>query len=150
MNPDGTWRGHLRTNAAGANLNREWDNPTLERSPEVYYVRNHMDLVQPILPFFAFYAGLRKSVFTLHLVCQLLDFLKWLCLAVMTGLQSIPIQYAGMQNKASYWDLEVLNTGEMSDIWTCCAFWAKLTNFDLPQTGDAHIECFCFKTYPPR
>lgn len=45
MNPDGTWRGHLRTNAAGANLNREWDNPTLERSPEVYYVRNHMDLV---------------------------------------------------------------------------------------------------------
>lgn len=46
MNPDGTWRGHLRTNAAGANLNREWDTPTLEHSPEVYYVRNHMDLVQ--------------------------------------------------------------------------------------------------------
>ncbi|CAL8472033.1 g11575 [Coccomyxa elongata] len=45
MNPDGTWRGHLRTNAAGANLNREWDTPTLEHSPEVYYVRNHMDLV---------------------------------------------------------------------------------------------------------
>ncbi len=102
MNPDGTWRGHLRTNAAGANLNREWDNPTLERSPEVYYVRNHMDLVQPILPFFAFYARLRKSLFTLHLVCELLDFYKWLCLAIMTGVESIPIQYAGMQNKASY------------------------------------------------
>lgn len=35
MNPDGTWRGHLRTNAVGANLNREWEKPTLERSPEV-------------------------------------------------------------------------------------------------------------------
>ena len=49
MNPDGSVRGHLRTNAAGANLNREWDwrrrfgpfllsnyeAPTLERSPEV-------------------------------------------------------------------------------------------------------------------
>jgi murein tripeptide amidase MpaA len=45
MNPDGTWRGHLRTNAAGANLNREWDNPSLEKSPEVYYVRNYMDEV---------------------------------------------------------------------------------------------------------
>ena len=39
MNPDGSVRGNLRTNAAGANLNREWMNPTLERSPEVYLVR---------------------------------------------------------------------------------------------------------------
>ena len=43
MNPDGTWRGHLRTNASGANLNREWDQPTKERSPEVYYTRQAMD-----------------------------------------------------------------------------------------------------------
>ncbi len=35
MNPDGSWRGHLRTNAAGANLNREWAKPSLETSPEV-------------------------------------------------------------------------------------------------------------------
>lgn len=35
MNPDGSCRGHLRTNAAGVNLNREWANPTAERSPEV-------------------------------------------------------------------------------------------------------------------
>ena len=35
MNPDGSVRGNLRTNAAGANLNREWMAPTLERSPEV-------------------------------------------------------------------------------------------------------------------
>ena len=43
MNPDGTRRGHLRTNAAGVNLNREWHAPTLERSPEVLCVRNAMD-----------------------------------------------------------------------------------------------------------
>ena len=35
MNPDGSYRGHLRTNASGANLNREWKEPTLEKSPEV-------------------------------------------------------------------------------------------------------------------
>lgn len=44
MNPDGARRGHLRTNAAGANLNREWANPTAERAPEVLCVRNHMDV----------------------------------------------------------------------------------------------------------
>ncbi|MCC2980474.1 MULTISPECIES: M14-type cytosolic carboxypeptidase [unclassified Sphingomonas] len=43
MNPDGTRRGHLRTNAAGVNLNREWHSPTPERSPEVLCVRNAMD-----------------------------------------------------------------------------------------------------------
>ena len=42
MNPDGSARGHLRTNAVGANLNREWKTPSLERSPEVYYVLNAM------------------------------------------------------------------------------------------------------------
>lgn len=55
MNPDGAVRGHLRTNAIGSNLNREWastgkegdeeyyEAPTLERSPEVYYVLRAMD-----------------------------------------------------------------------------------------------------------
>ncbi len=40
MNPDGSVRGNLRTNAAGANLNREWMTPSLETSPEVYFVKN--------------------------------------------------------------------------------------------------------------
>ena len=40
MNPDGSVRGNLRTNAAGANLNREWMTPSLETSPEVFYVKN--------------------------------------------------------------------------------------------------------------
>jgi len=43
MNPDGSKRGHLRTNAVGANLNREWHDPSAERSPEVLYVRAEMD-----------------------------------------------------------------------------------------------------------
>jgi murein tripeptide amidase MpaA len=42
-NPDGSRRGHLRTNAAGINLNREWHEPSAERSPEVLAIRNAMD-----------------------------------------------------------------------------------------------------------
>jgi len=42
MNPDGAVRGNLRTNAAGANLNREWNTPTMERSPEVFLVKQKM------------------------------------------------------------------------------------------------------------
>ncbi|MDT7524946.1 M14-type cytosolic carboxypeptidase [Pseudidiomarina sp. GXY010] len=42
MNPDGSVRGHLRTNAVGVNLNREWAEPSLERSPEVYLVLQAM------------------------------------------------------------------------------------------------------------
>jgi len=42
MNPDGSARGHLRTNALGVNLNREWLNPSLEKSPEVFHVVNKM------------------------------------------------------------------------------------------------------------
>lgn len=42
-NPDGSCRGHLRTNAVGVNLNREWHEPTPERAPEVLAIRNAMD-----------------------------------------------------------------------------------------------------------
>jgi len=43
MNPDGTFRGHLRTNAVGVNLNREWHAPSAEKSPEVLCVLENMD-----------------------------------------------------------------------------------------------------------
>lgn len=42
MNPDGSARGHLRTNAAGVNLNREWAEPSLAKSPEVYLTLQKM------------------------------------------------------------------------------------------------------------
>jgi murein tripeptide amidase MpaA len=43
MNPDGSARGHLRTNAVGVNLNREWHAPSPAQSPEVLAVRAEMD-----------------------------------------------------------------------------------------------------------
>jgi len=45
MNPDGSRRGHLRTNAVGVNLNREWHAPSMEKSPEVLHVLSEMDRV---------------------------------------------------------------------------------------------------------
>jgi murein tripeptide amidase MpaA len=45
MNPDGSVRGNLRTNASGANLNREWMAPSMERSPEVFLVRQRMEAI---------------------------------------------------------------------------------------------------------
>lgn len=47
MNPDGSRRGHLRTNAVGTNLNREWHAPSAEKSPEVLCVRDAMDRQPP-------------------------------------------------------------------------------------------------------
>ncbi|MBY4945574.1 hypothetical protein K6V92_02925 [Cupriavidus respiraculi] len=43
MNPDGSARGNLRTNAAGANLNREWMEPSERTSPEVFHVRRAIE-----------------------------------------------------------------------------------------------------------
>ena len=43
VNPDGSRRGHLRTNAVGINLNREWSAPSADKSPEVLCIRDAMD-----------------------------------------------------------------------------------------------------------
>ncbi|WP_295959327.1 M14-type cytosolic carboxypeptidase [Rhodoferax sp.] len=45
MNPDGAALGNLRTNAVGTNLNREWQEPSVEKSPEVFHVRQKMQQV---------------------------------------------------------------------------------------------------------
>ncbi|HKX77986.1 MAG TPA: M14-type cytosolic carboxypeptidase [Novosphingobium sp.] len=42
-NPDGSVMGHLRTNAVGVNLNREWAEPSPERSPEIVALRDAID-----------------------------------------------------------------------------------------------------------
>ena len=42
MNIDGSILGNLRVNAKGINLNREWAEPSIEQSPEVYYVKEKM------------------------------------------------------------------------------------------------------------
>ena len=43
MNPDGSFHGHLRTNANGKDLNRAWQDSTLEVSPEVFFVKEQME-----------------------------------------------------------------------------------------------------------
>ncbi len=45
MNPDGSRRGHLRTNAAGINLNREWAKPSMEVSPEIFLTLRKMEAI---------------------------------------------------------------------------------------------------------
>ena len=42
MNPDGALRGHLRTNAAGKDLNRAWQAASASETPEVYFVQQQM------------------------------------------------------------------------------------------------------------
>ncbi|HPQ94414.1 MAG TPA: M14-type cytosolic carboxypeptidase [Thiolinea sp.] len=42
MNPDGSFLGNLRTNAAGVNLNRVWGQADMEHSPEVYQVTQQL------------------------------------------------------------------------------------------------------------
>ncbi len=42
MNIDGSILGNLRVNAKGINLNREWASPSIENSPEVFYVKQKM------------------------------------------------------------------------------------------------------------
>ncbi len=43
MNPDGSFHGHLRTNAQGKDLNRAWQDSTPELSPEVFLVKEQME-----------------------------------------------------------------------------------------------------------
>lgn len=45
MNPDGAFRGHLRTNVAGRDLNRAWQSANEADSPEVYFVQQQMRAV---------------------------------------------------------------------------------------------------------
>jgi len=45
MNPDGAYRGHLRTNYAGQDLNRAWQSANSEHSPEVLFVLQHMQRI---------------------------------------------------------------------------------------------------------
>jgi len=42
VNPDGTYRGHLRTNAAGKDLNRAWLSANETETPEVFFIQQQM------------------------------------------------------------------------------------------------------------
>jgi murein tripeptide amidase MpaA len=43
MNPDGSFHGHLRTNANGKDLNRCWQDASAALSPEVFFVKQQME-----------------------------------------------------------------------------------------------------------
>lgn len=43
VNPDGAFHGHLRTNAAGRDLNRAWQAPSAEHTPEVLFIQQQME-----------------------------------------------------------------------------------------------------------
>ncbi len=45
MNPDGAFHGHLRTNAAGRDLNRAWQDASEAETPEVFFVQQQMRAV---------------------------------------------------------------------------------------------------------
>ncbi len=45
MNIDGSIAGNLRVNGLGINYNREWENPSIAQSPEVYYCIEKMDAI---------------------------------------------------------------------------------------------------------
>ncbi|MGB0907203.1 MAG: M14 family metallopeptidase [Maricaulaceae bacterium] len=49
INPDGSRRGNLRTNAAGANLNREWGKGNIQDCPEVHYITEAMNADKPVM-----------------------------------------------------------------------------------------------------
>ena len=49
MNPDGSFRGNLRTNTAGANLNREWGAGNVQSCPEVHCVTQAMNAYKPVM-----------------------------------------------------------------------------------------------------
>ncbi|KAI3480417.1 hypothetical protein L1887_57431 [Cichorium endivia] len=44
MNPDGAFRGHLRTNARGHDLNRAWQSASADQTPEVLFAQQQMKL----------------------------------------------------------------------------------------------------------
>lgn len=45
MNIDGSIAGNLRVNGLGVNYNREWEKPSIEKSPEVFYCLQKMDAI---------------------------------------------------------------------------------------------------------
>lgn len=44
MNPDGAVRGHLRTNFNGKDLNRAWQDASIDQTPEVFFAQQQMKL----------------------------------------------------------------------------------------------------------
>lgn len=43
LNPDGVVLGNTRNSLGGLDLNRQWKTPNIQDSPEVFYVKDHVE-----------------------------------------------------------------------------------------------------------
>jgi murein tripeptide amidase MpaA len=151
MNPDGSRRGHLRTNAAGRNLNREWADPSLAASPEVYLVKQAMqatgvDFLLDVhgdesLPY-CFIAGTEGLIDWSEADQASLDFYRNTLAALNPDFQTehgYPPKPRGEANLT-------MSTGQIASIYHCLAMTLEMPFKDTtatpdPQFGWSPLRC---------
>ena len=141
MNPDGSRRGHLRTNAAGRNLNREWADPTMEATPEVYLVKQAMnqtgmDLMLDVhgdesLPY-CFIAGTEGLSNWNEKKQAQLDFYRTTLAALNPDFQT----KKGYPSKAPGQANLTMSTTQMADLHQCLAMTLEMPFKDTTATVD--------------
>jgi len=141
MNPDGSRRGHLRTNAAGNNLNREWQTPSLGGSPEVFFVKEKMSATgvdflldvhgDEALPY-CFIAGTEGLTGWNKSRQAQLDFYKNRLAEVNTDFQTVkgyPSKAAGQANMT-------MSTAQIAGLHDCLAMTLEMPFKDTTATSD--------------
>ena len=142
MNPDGSRRGHLRTNAAGHNLNREWAEPTMENSPEVYLVKEAIKTIgadffldvhgDESLPY-CFIAGTEGLIGWGDNQQAQLDFYKETLAQINPDFQTkfgYPAKAPGTANLS-------MSTGQVATLHQCLAMTLEMPFKDTTATPDA-------------
>lgn len=142
MNPDGSRRGHLRTNAAGHNLNREWAEPTLENSPEVFLVKQAIASIgadffldvhgDESLPY-CFIAGTEGLIGWGESQQAQLDFYKQKLAQINPDFQTkfgYPAKAPGTANLT-------MSTGQVATLHQCLAMTLEMPFKDTTATADA-------------
>lgn len=141
MNPDGSRRGHLRTNAAGHNLNREWADPSMEKSPEVYLVKEAIKTIgadffldahgDESLPY-CFIAGTEGLIGWGESQQAQLDFYKQKLMQVNPDFQTkfgYPAKAPGTANLT-------MSTGQVATLQQCLAMTLEMPFKDTTATPD--------------
>ena len=141
MNPDGSIRGHLRTNAAGKNLNREWQSPSLQASPEVFLVKEKMSVTgvdflldvhgDEALPY-CFIAGTEGLVGWYEKQQAQLDFYKTRLAEINADFQTengYPAKPAGQANMT-------MSTAQIAGLHNCLAMTLEMPFKDTTATPD--------------
>lgn len=144
MNPDGSRRGNLRTNAAGANLNREWQGATMEHSPEVLLVRTKMEQTgmdfcldvhgDEALPY-NFIAGSEGIISWNEERQQLLDFFQQALVAASPDFQT-EVGYAKDKHGEA---LMTVGTNYIAETFNCLAMTLEMPFKDTVDTPDVYV-----------